>query len=177
MWWIDDEIFMKSVKQGPVTALWAWFSRSRLWFRAGCLSGPRWRTDPRGDWSGHRGSSLWVMIYQPGVFKALLILLSIMGPPIRPLAPPRTEAPQSIWIGCCCEMCFTRKWQDAYAANKSRPSPDGFSHSLSFPCERAEEIYKSGDCPRGMGTLHVETFPTIRCILSSSAWHHFQLNL
>lgn len=38
-----------------------------------------------------------------------------------------------------------------------------------FPCDGAEEIYKSGDCPRGMGTLHVETFPTIRCILSSSA--------
>lgn len=175
MWWIDDEIFMKSVKQGPG----AWFSHSCLWFGAVCLSGPRWRTEPRGDGSGHRGSSLWVMIFQPGVFKALLILLSITGPPFRPPAPPCTEAPQSIWRGCCCEMCFTGKWQDAYAANKSSPSPDGFflSLSLSFPWERAEEIYKSGDCPRGMGTLHVEMFPTIRCILGSSAWHHLQVHL
>lgn len=170
---------MKSVKQGPVAALRAWFSHSCLWFGAVCLSGPRWRTEPKGDGSGHRGSSLWVMIYQPGVFKALLILLSITGPPVRPLAPPRTKAPQSIWRGCCSEMCFTGKWQDAYAANKSSPSPDGFSRSLalSFPCEGAEEICQSGDCPRGMGTLNVEMFPTITCILGSSAWHRLQVNL
>ncbi len=79
-WWD----LMKSVKQGPG----AWFSHSCLWFGAVCLSGPCWSTEPRGDGSGHRGSSLWVMIYQPGVFKALLILLSITGPPFCPPAPP-----------------------------------------------------------------------------------------
>lgn len=84
MWWIDDEIFMKSVMQGLVHPSFTLVIGGRL------PLGARWRTDPRGDRNGHWRSSLWVMIYQPGVFKALLILLSIM-PPLRLPSPGPSE--------------------------------------------------------------------------------------